>query len=74
MQVDLEITIIMTQGSLIGLLSLDIIFGFFIQKTYLEQSIDFPLDSECVCKYRVLEVTYSLVNLVCLGKYYAEFV
>ena len=49
MQIDLEITIIMTQGSLIGLLSLDIIFGFFIQKAYLEQSIDFPLDSEGVC-------------------------
>jgi len=50
MKIDFEVGLILVERSLIGLLSLNIVFGFFVQEAYLQECVYFPLDRESVCK------------------------
>ena len=50
MKIDFEVGLILVKRSLIGLLSLNIFFGFFVQEAYLQECVYFPLDRESVCK------------------------
>ena len=50
MKIDFEVGLILVERSLIGLLSLNIVFRFFVQEAYLKKCVDLSLDSKSVCK------------------------
>lgn len=74
MLVNLVVVLISDDGCFVFSNGLYEIILFFIEEANLDESVTLSLQSESVCKDRVLEITDGLLNLVCLREDHSKFV